>query len=315
MKQRLITGLVLAAILIPVTTIPIFLEVFQVLMTLFVVVAAYEMIRMYETEKKFQWFAKFGIILLTLGTFASVGGVWGNFTHNPLDANGLLSITIPILTIILLSFLVIFKDFNGADVGKALMVINYVGLGAASIVILRFLGVRFIVYLLIITSATDVFAYLFGSKFGRHKLAPHISPKKSWEGAIWGSIMATILASTFALGYGTFFSPDTAFGALVNPGGEQTLLDNFSSLGVNKSLWIQGLVLVPITFISSVFGQVGDLVASRLKRTYNIKDFGTILPGHGGLLDRFDSVLFVAMFLAAIFILIYRLYPTFIINV
>lgn len=315
MKQRLITGLVLAAILIPVTTIPLFLEVFQVLMTLFVVIAAYEMIRMYETEKKFKWFIKIGIVILTLGTFSSVGGVWGNVDHNPLEANGLLSITIPILTIVLLSFLVFFKDFNGADVGKALMVINYVGLGAAAIVILRFLGVRFIVYLLLITSATDVFAYLFGSKFGKHKLAPHISPKKSWEGAIAGSILGTIVAATFALGYGTFFSPDTTIGLFVNPGGEQTLLDNFSSLGVNKSLWIQGLVIVPITLVATILAQMGDLVASRLKRTYNLKDFGTILPGHGGLLDRFDSALFVAMFLAAIFILIYRLYPTFIINV
>jgi phosphatidate cytidylyltransferase len=195
------------------------------------------------------------------------------------------------------------------------MVINYVGLGAAAIVILRFLGVRFIVYLLLITSATDVFAYLFGSKFGKHKLAPHISPKKSWEGAIAGSILGTLVAATFALGYGTFFSPDTAIGLFVNPGGEQTLLDNFSSLGVNKSLWIQGLVIVPITLVATILAQMGDLVASRLKRTYNLKDFGTILPGHGGLLDRFDSALFVAMFLAAIFILIYRLYPTFIISV
>lgn len=315
MKQRLMTGLVLAAILIPVTTIPIFLEVFQVLMTLFVIIAAYEMIRMYETEKKFQWIVKIGIIALTLGTFASVGGVWGNYQHNPLDANGLLSITIPMLTIILLSFLVLFKDFNGSDVGKALMVINYVGLGAASIVILRFLGVRFIVYLLLITSATDVFAYLFGVRFGKRKLAPHISPKKSWEGAIAGSIMATIIASAFALGYGTFFSPNTALGLFLNPGGEQTLLDNFSSLGVNQSLWVQGIVIIPITFMATIFAQIGDLVASRLKRTYNIKDFGTILPGHGGLLDRFDSALVVAMYLAAIFILIYRLFPAFIINV
>lgn len=313
MKQRIITGTILVLILTPIIIFPLFLEVFQVLMTIFTVVASYEMLRMYETEKKFRLATKIGIILLSVGTFASVGGVWGNYTHNPLDANGLLSITIPLITVILLSFLVLFKDFNGDDVGKALVIINYVGLGAASIVILRFLGVRFIVYLLLITTATDVFAYFFGIRFGKRKLAPHISPKKSWEGAIWGSIMATIIASTFALGYGTFFSPETAFGAFFNPGGEKTLLQNFSTLGETKAIWIQGFILVPITLVATIVAQIGDLVASRLKRTYDIKDFGTILPGHGGLMDRFDSVLFVAMFLAAVFILIYRLFPAYII--
>jgi len=91
--------------------------------------------------------------------------------------------------------------------------------------------------------------------------------------------------------------------------GEQTLLANFSSLGESTSLWVQALVLVPVTFLASIFAQIGDLVASKLKRTYGIKDFGTILPGHGGLLDRFDSILFVAMFLTAIFILIHYFYP------
>lgn len=314
MKQRIKTGIIIALVLIPITIFPIFLEVFQVTMTIFTIVAAYEMIRMYETEKKFKKIPKIGIILLTVGTFASVGGVWGNYTHNPLDANGILSITIPIITLVLLSFLVLFKEFNGDDVGKALAVINYVGLGAASIVILRLLGVRFIVYLFIITSATDVFAYFFGIRFGKRKLAPHISPKKSWEGAICGSLIATILASTFAIGYGTFFTPDTAFGAFFNPGGEMTLLQNFSTLGETKSIWIQALIIVPITLIATIVGQIGDLIASKLKRTYDVKDFGSILPGHGGLIDRFDSVLYVAMFLAAVFILIYRLFPAYIIN-
>ena len=313
MKDRLITGLILAAILIPIVSIEIFLEMFQVLMTLFVIIASYEMIRMYESRKKFQSLLKIGIVLLTLGTFFSVGGVLGNQEHNPLQANGALSITIPIFTIILLSFLVLFRDFNGEDVGKALTIINYVGLGAASIVILRFLGVRFIVYLLLITSATDIFAYIFGMKYGKHKLAPHISPKKSWEGAIAGTIFATIIASSFALFYGSVFYPGTWIGNFVNSGGEQTLLDNFSTLGENNPLWVQALVIVPVTFLGSIFAQIGDLVASRLKRTYNIKDFGTILPGHGGLLDRFDSVLFVAMFLTAVFLLIYRIYPAIIV--
>ncbi|BCR36523.1 phosphatidate cytidylyltransferase [Mariniplasma anaerobium] len=309
MKKRMITGAVLALVLIPTVSFEIFLGIFQVLMILFVVIATTEMIRMYETEKKFQLLPKIGIVLLTLGTFFSVGGVMGDLEHNPLEANGLLSITIPLITLILFSFLVLFKNFNGLDVGKALTIINYVGLGAASIVILRFLGVRFIVYLLLITSATDIFAYLFGVKYGKHKLAPHISPKKSWEGAIAGTIFATIIASSFALFYGQFFQVGTVLGDFLNSGGQMTLLDNFSSLGERTPVWVQGLIIVPITMVASIFAQIGDLVASRLKRTYNIKDFGNILPGHGGLLDRFDSVLFVALFLTSIFLLIYRLFP------
>ena len=309
MKKRLITGIILFLILIPLVSFDQFLGVFQVFMMLFVVISSTELIRMYESEKKFQWLPKVGIVILTLATFFSVGGVIGNLEHNPLDSNGLLSITIPLITLILFSFLVLFKEFNGIDVGKALTIVNYVGLGAASIVILRFLGTRFIVYLFLITSFTDIFAYLFGMKFGKHKLAPHISPKKTWEGAIAGTIFATIFASSFALFYGVFFKAGSSLGDMVNPGGQLTLLANFSSLG-EMPVWVQGLVIVPITMIGSIFAQIGDLVASRLKRTYDIKDFGNILPGHGGLLDRFDSVLFVAMFLNSIFLLIYRLYPS-----
>lgn len=313
MKDRLITGIVLAAILIPIVSIEIFLELFQVVMSLFVLIAAHELIRMYESKKKFQVLPKIGISLLALATFFSVGGVLGSAEHNPLEANGALSITIPLITLVLFSFLVLFRDFNGEDVGKALTIVNYIGLGAASIVILRFLGVRFIVYLFLITSATDIFAYLFGMKFGKHKMAPHISPKKSWEGAIAGTVLATIIASSFALFYGYVFYPGTWLGDMLNSTGELTLLDNFSSLGESNSLWVQALIIVPVTFLGSIFAQIGDLVASRLKRTYNIKDFGTILPGHGGLLDRFDSVLFVALFLTAVFLLIYRAFPAIIV--
>jgi phosphatidate cytidylyltransferase len=311
MKKRAVTGIVLFLILIPIVSIEELLPLFQVVMTFFVVVASSEMIRMYETEKRFTKIVKIGIVFLTLATFFSVGGVinFAGEIQNPLQAKGVLNITIPLLTLILFSFLVFFREFNGEDVGKALTVINYVGLGAASIVILRFLGVRFIVYLLLISSLTDTFAYLFGVKFGRHKLIPHISPKKTWEGAVGGAVLATVIASIFALFYGSFFVPGTLLGDTLNASGEQTLLANFSSLGESTSLWVQALVLVPVTFLASIFAQIGDLVASKLKRTYGIKDFGTILPGHGGLLDRFDSILFVAMFLTAIFILIHYFYP------
>ncbi|MBE0700295.1 MAG: phosphatidate cytidylyltransferase [Acholeplasmataceae bacterium] len=315
MKKRMITGAIMAAFLIPIFSFEIFLELFQVVMTLFVVIAAFELIKMYDKEKPFSKLVKFGIVLLTLGTFFSVGGALGltGGSQNPLQAKDALSITIPIITLILFSFLVFFKNFNGEDVGKALTIINYVGLGAASIMILRFLGVRFIVYLFLISSSTDIFAYLFGVRFGKHKIAPHISPKKSWEGAIAGTLMATILASSFALFYGTFFAPGTMLGDMLNSGGELTLLDNFSSLGINNPVWVQAFIIVPITFVATIIAQIGDLVASKLKRTYDIKDFGNMLPGHGGVLDRFDSVFFVAMFLTAVFLTIHNLFPTLIV--
>jgi len=313
MKKRFITSIFLVAILAPVFFIPFnlssaFYIIFTIFMILFVVAAAYELIRMYETNKQFGKWPKLGIVALTLATFFSMSGISTSIIQSPLAFNDVLRITIPLITLILFSFLVLFRDFNGIDVGKALTVINYVGLGASAIVILRLLGIRFIFYLFIITMLTDIFAYLFGSKFGKHKMIPHISPKKSWEGAIAGTIIATIIGSLYALFYGKVFIAGTPFGDFFNSEGYITLLENFSSIG-DAPIWIQALIIVPMTFFGSIFAQIGDLVASRLKRTYGIKDFGNLLPGHGGVLDRFDSTLFVAIFLTSLFLIIFELAP------
>ncbi len=314
MKKRFITSIFLAAVLALVFFVPfnlsngLFYTAFIIFMVFFVMIASNEMIRMYETNKKFGKLPKIGIVLLTLATFVSMSGLSSELIVAPLEINDLLRITIPIITLILFSFLVFFKDFNGIDIGKALTIIFYVGLGSSSIVILRLLGIRFISYLFLITMLTDVFAYLFGSKYGKHKMIPHISPKKSWEGAIAGTLIATVIGSLYALFYGKIFIAGTPFGDFFNSEGYITLLENFSSVG-DKATWIQALILVPLTLFGSIFGQIGDLVASRLKRTYGIKDFGQILPGHGGILDRFDSILFVAMLLTSIFFIIVELAP------
>jgi phosphatidate cytidylyltransferase len=149
-----------------------------------------------------------------------------------------------------------------------------------------------------------MFAYFFGIRFGKHKMSPKISPKKSWEGAIAGTVIATVLASCFALFYGYLFEP----GSFLNGTGQLTLLENITSLG-SAPLYIQALVIVPITMIASILGQIGDLVASRLKRTYDIKDFGKVFPGHGGVLDRFDSAIFVSLFLVAVFMAMNQIFP------
>jgi phosphatidate cytidylyltransferase len=111
--------------------------------------------------------------------------------------------------------------------------------------------------------ANDTGAYCVGSRLGKHKLFPRISPAKTWEGSIGGAVFVMIAASL--IGY------------FANKGDSNTVL--------NIPEWI-GLGLIVV-----IFGTWGDLVESLFKRTLGIKDSGTILPGHGGMLDRFDSSL------------------------
>lgn len=131
---------------------------------------------------------------------------------------------------------------------------------------------------------TDTFAYFVGCGIGKHKLCPEISPKKTIEGAIGG-----------LLGCGLSF---LVFGIVVNHYFPQILGTQRCSLGL---LFVLGI-------LCGIVSQMGDLVASILKRQYELKDFGKLLPGHGGILDRCDSIILVApiifLFLAKIGILV-----------
>jgi phosphatidate cytidylyltransferase len=163
------------------------------------------------------------------------------------------------------------------------------------------MGVRFIIYLFLITIMTDMFAYFIGIKFGKRRLAPVISPKKSVEGAIAGSIAGTIFASLFALFYDIY--PEA-----LNPENLQTIFTGFSKLG-ELSRGLQALVIVPITFVATIVSQIGDLVASKFKRNYEIKDFGNIFPGHGGVVDRFDSSMLTSVFLVFLLTILIVVFP------
>lgn len=129
----------------------------------------------------------------------------------------------------------------------------------------------FFVWLIFISAwGTDTFAYFTGYFLGKNKLAPVLSPKKTIEGAIGGIIGAALLGLVYAWVYGTYYNGDV----------------------------MPYLLVVPlITALGSVVAQFGDLSASTIKRSLDVKDFGYILPGHGGILDRFDSVLFTAPFI------------------
>lgn len=314
MRKRLITGLILLIIVTPITVInnPVMLSLFQIMVLGFVVVGTFELLSMFEKEKKIPTSIKIVTLILTITMFLNIGFQGElRLTHSDqslitLDVNNIAIIALS--TTILLSLLVFIRDFKVEDMGKVLIIVNYVGIGAASIVLLRFLGVRFIVYVAIIGVFTDSFAYFIGIIFGKHRMVPHISPKKTWEGAIGGALFATFFGSLFAIFYGMVFPTTGWLGNVFNPNNYQTIFDNFSSIG-DQPIPIQALIIVPITFFGSIVSQLGDLVASKMKRSYGIKDFSNLLPGHGGVLDRFDSVLLTSMFLVSVFLLIAEAFP------
>lgn len=134
-------------------------------------------------------------------------------------------------------------------------------------------GVCYIVLCLAGAWLGDSGAYFVGTFFGRHKLCPEISPKKTVEGAVGGVITVGIVFAAYAFCY--------------------QLVQGYRGY----SFEVNYLYLVLMGFICGVLGIIGDLSASLIKRQYGIKDFGNIMPGHGGLMDRFDSVLFVAPFM------------------
>lgn len=129
---------------------------------------------------------------------------------------------------------------------------------------------------------SDTFAYLVGSTLGKRNLCPSISPKKTVAGAIGGLLGSVLCAVTFFLLFDLY---------AVIPVGYVTFSD---------SVAVRAVVFVVLGIVGGVLAEIGDLAASRIKRTMNIKDFGNIFPGHGGVLDRLDSIMFtLVMFFTA----------------
>jgi phosphatidate cytidylyltransferase len=160
----------------------------------------------------------------------------------------------------------------------------YIAVPMAMLVQLRqqWAGAFWLLYLLLVVWAGDIFAYFVGRSVGRHLMAPRISPKKTWEGAaasLVASLTVGILFFNYALPISTF---------LLRVG----LIQRRDGLfGLEKpELW----PILPLTVVLNIAAQLGDLVESLIKRGAGVKDSGTILPGHGGMLDRIDALLFAA---------------------
>ncbi|MGX7417735.1 phosphatidate cytidylyltransferase [Carnobacterium gallinarum] len=152
------------------------------------------------------------------------------------------------------------NSFTFDDAGVAILGSLYIGYGFHYFIETRAAGFSLLMYILFVVWATDIGAYMFGRKIGKNKLAPAISPNKTIEGSLGGIASALVVAAVYLYFYPQGYSMGT---------------------------------MLALTVLFSISGQLGDLVESAFKRHYDVKDSGTILPGHGGILDRFDSLLFV----------------------
>ncbi|MGA9643582.1 MAG: phosphatidate cytidylyltransferase [Terriglobales bacterium] len=141
-------------------------------------------------------------------------------------------------------------------------------------------GAIWVIYTLLAVWAGDIFAYFVGKSLGRHRMSPRISPKKTWEGAI-ASIVASVIVGVVWFHYA---GPLSA--TLLRAG----LIDARSGMfGLERPrIW----PIVALSVVVNIAAQLGDLVESLIKRGAGVKDSGTILPGHGGMLDRIDAMLF-----------------------
>lgn len=173
-----------------------------------------------------------------------------------------------VLLILSLLFMITSKDLSltVSNMGMALFGILFIGFLLTYVSLIRNTthGKLWVLFLIITVWAGDISALLIGSFFGRHKLYPKISPKKTFEGLV-GAIVGSIIV---ALLFGLFFIPNLP----------------------KRSCMLLAIGL-------GIFGQLGDFTESMLKRSAQVKDSGTLIPGHGGMLDRLDSFLFSAPFL------------------
>ncbi len=169
---------------------------------------------------------------------------------------------------LLMCFMVFFHSkclFN--DVALSFAGSAYISLFFLHIIFIRQIDLGYLnIWLIFISAwACDTFAYFAGRLFGKHKLCPNISPKKTVEGAIGGVLGSVICLSIYAY---------------------------FITRCINADVNYTAVVVFAV--LTSVFSQIGDLAASCIKREYGVKDYGNLIPGHGGILDRFDSVLLIA---------------------
>ena len=188
---------------------------------------------------------------------------------NSKDLSNVFTLDYRILAALFMAFLiptVFYHERSKYSINDAFFLIGsllFLGISMSLLILVRSINLNLLIFLLLIPMATDIFAYVTGMLIGKHKLLEEISPKKTIEGMVGGTLMGVFIGAMF----------------------HHTVIDpTFSKIEI----------LLICTFLS-LLGQYGDLVFSAIKRYFGKKDFSNLMPGHGGILDRLDSIIFVLL--------------------
>ena len=257
MKKRILSAIVMILIFVPLLLLGG--KIFALFMTFLAVLGLYELIHIRESKKEFPFlikvFAYVMVVFFALSHFDSIEFIY------TMDYR-----VVAFMIFIFLSPMVFIHDYKKYNLNDALFLIGsvlFIGLSFNLVIICRNYDIMYIIYLLLITTITDTFALFTGMLVGKHKLCPKVSPKKTIEGLVGGTVFVTFVASCFYV------------------------------TAINPTISLPFIVIV--SAILSLVGELGDLVFSSIKRYYDKKDFSNLIPEHGGILDRFDSLIFVVL--------------------
>ena len=256
MKTRIISAIVALAILVP-----IFLYggmIFNITIYILGILALKEFLGVKNNKKEIPNFIKFiSYILLTLIMLLNT---------NKTDVFTMDYRLVAGLFIMFLIPTVLYHDRRKYSVNDAFYLIGGIFFSSISMslfILIRETSLNILIYLFLISIMTDTFAYFTGILIGKHKLLEVISPKKTWEGMIGGTVFGTFIGVMF---YVVVINPEVSLPLIIGT-----------------------------TLFLSIIGQFGDLIFSAIKRYFNTKDFSNLMPGHGGILDRFDSIIFIML--------------------
>lgn len=265
MKQRIFSGALLVAILIPTLLLGDYVT--GVVLALVSLVGIYELLKVFHLETSIP-----GIITYVIDViyFALMILIDKQIIEKGLtDTFSFMVITVLFFICLLIVYVITFPKYKALEIMSCLFIFVYAGVLLSYVYRIRSLeaGVYLVWIIFIASWICDTCAYFSGVFLGKHKAFPVLSPKKTWEGCIGGVIGSVLVALLFAIVF---------------------------SEQIDGSFGTPKIALPVIVFVCSIISMFGDLAASAIKRDYEIKDYGTLIPGHGGIMDRFDSVIFVA---------------------